>query len=234
MNKKLILLVAGTLSVVAFTALPSVASAGEPIATCFESGGTTAAKATCTGVVQGTGNTTLEDDNETAIQCSATSGTADLTSGTSTGSVSLKFTGCKAAVFFTCASPGAASGEIIINNLVTHLIYLHPINGGATTDVGIKITSVNTTFICASFANKTVTGKVIGRLTNPECNVAKTNHTVIFEKSGTGIQKYTQATTTGTTTDLTAGSDPADSTTSSQVGEGHIYWDTGTEVKIDC
>ena len=179
------LLAAGALSVIAFTALPSVASAGEPIATCFSTaGGVTTVKAECKGTITGTGNAILQDDSgktEGEVKCTGTTGTATLTNGKSTGTGSFTFTGCKAFTFFNCTTPGAKnSGEIIINNLVSHLIYLHPIAGGATTDVGILITNVSTTFQCAGFVNKTVTGNVIGRVTNPECNKGVTHHTVIF------------------------------------------------------
>ena len=195
-------------------------------------------KAECKGTIQGTGNAILQDDSgktEGELKCTATTGTAALTNASSTGTGNFTFTGCKVFAFFSCSTPGATnSGEIIINNRVTHLIYLHPIAGGATTDVGILITNVTATFVCAGFVNKTMTGNMIGRVTNPECTKGVTHHTVVFEKIAAGVQKYMQITTTGTKFDLTVGNELPDETTASQEGEGHINWEAGSEVKIDC
>jgi hypothetical protein len=233
MSKKLMLLVAGALSVVAFAALPGVAAAGEPVATCGATGGV------CNAEIEGTGNAILQDDSGSAageIKCTATGGTATATNNSSTGTGSFIFTGCTSNGF-KCNSLGAGEEEIRTGSMVSHLIYLEPIEGGTTTDVGILLTlpSTGITLNCAGgLVKKTITGSVIGEVTNPNCGNASNTHTVLFAKNAAGTQRWTQKTTSEGMFDLTSGSETSDTTTSVQTGEGHIKWNAGQAVTIDC
>jgi hypothetical protein len=222
---KLMLLAAGALTALAFAALPAAASATEYIAHC-EVG------ASCSGTVTG-GLSELENNTGEKIHCTAVEGTATATSGTSTGTVELSFTGCRETVTFfrfSCSNT-ATAGKITTNTMPSHLINLEH---GATTP-GIKLTEVNVTFTCAGFSKKTVTGKVIGHLHDPNCGTFQSTHSIGFETSGPGTQKYTQTETTGTTTDLVSNTDEPGAFyhTSGQRGTGTIHW-TNNKVKITC
>src|SRR5215213_3728141 len=94
MRKKLMLLAAGALAALAFAAVPTVASAGEFTATCGSG-------ATCTGTVLGTGKAEFNDTIGLGVECANTAGTTSQTSGSSTGSVELTFTGCVDTLFKT-------------------------------------------------------------------------------------------------------------------------------------
>jgi hypothetical protein len=224
MNKKLMLLAAGVLSALAFAALPAVASAGEFTATC-------GAGATCAGTIEGTGNTQFTDTTGLAVTCTQTTGTTSQTSGSPTGSAQFLFHGCSA-IPGECHSTGQPAGTITTNAMVTHLIYIDP----NKTTPGVLLTSANVTFTCPGVfpITKTVTGNIIGHITNPECGVARTNHTTTFSKTGAGQQTFKQVTTTGTIFDLVSTNDAGgNNLTSAQTGEGHITY-TGTTVKFNC
>jgi hypothetical protein len=232
MSKKAMLLTIGAAAVMAIAALPSPASAGEPVATCGAVGGV------CNATIEGTGHLVIQDDSGSAsgeTTCTEWTGTATANNNSSTGTISLVLKGCKSNGF-SCNTIGAATGEIKTGTLTTHLIYLHPIEGGATTDVGILITNVSITKSCAGgLVKKTITGNLIGRETNPNCGSSAVSHTVVFEQLAAGQQKYKQITTTGTLFDLTSGSDGAsDTTTTSLAGEGHFNWSAGQSVTTDC
>ncbi|HEX6782798.1 MAG TPA: hypothetical protein VF125_12335 [Solirubrobacterales bacterium] len=232
MNKKLMLLATGVLAALAFAALPAVASAGEPEAHCKVG-------AVCFGTVAG-GATQLRDDAGQGITCTSVHGTASLTSTTSTGTLALTFTGCVETITgfkFSCNNTGVA-GKISTGTMGTHLIYLHHL---PNTTTGLKVTlpgygtgSGGVTFTCAGFSRKTVTGSVIGHISNPECNTYRPVHTADFAEASTGVQKFMQITTTGDKTDLISNNDAGGAyTTSAQIGSGVITWE-GTEVNITC
>ncbi len=241
MNKKLMLLAAGALTALAFAALPAVASAGTFTADCEKPelvGGVN----TCTGTIQSTGNTVLQDDSGGAagrITCTSTTGTVNMKHGTAEGTTELTFAGCSEGVFGTkCFNVGVqAEGKITTNTLTGELIYLEHDKSVK----GLKLTGVSVTFNCPSvFTTKVVTGKVIGEITNPECGVFREHHTADFARKAPGgatdPQKWTQETTTGATTDLAVGGSHATATTTaSQLGEGHINWLAATgKVKLTC
>jgi hypothetical protein len=226
MSKKLMLLAAGALTALAFAALPAVASAGEVTADC-SSGAT--CKAEVSGAASALGNTSGE-----TISCTSVTGSASFTSGTSTGTSSLTFHGCReTATFFkfSCNSVGQPSQTITTGSLVAHLIYLDD----AKTKVGLLITNVSVTFTCAGFSDKTVTGNVIGQITNPNCGKASTSHKVKFEQTAHGAQEFTQTTGTGTIFDLTSNNDAGGAyLTSSQKGEGTLSYIEGKTATLTC
>jgi hypothetical protein len=227
MSKRLMLLAAGVLATLAFTALPSMASANEFIATC-------STKANCTATIAG-GAAVLENDAGGAVgtvSCTASTGTATIEHAKSTGSVSLSFTGCNNNGF-KCNSVGAAAGVINTGSLVSHLIYLEATTAGKK---GVLLTNVNVTFECAGgLVKKTVTGNVIGEIEEPNCGTAKASHKINFEPgAATGSQQWTQITKAGTIFDLTSGTHASDTTTSSQKGTGTLTYNGGATVTLDC
>src|SRR5690348_9446970 len=111
MSKKLMLLAAGVLAALAFSALPSVAAAGEFTADCGSG-------ATCAGTVESTGITTLSTSS-LGIKCSSTTGTTSQTSGSSTGSVQLLFHGCEDEFQFGTCKNTATAGDITTNQMVS-------------------------------------------------------------------------------------------------------------------
>jgi hypothetical protein len=218
------LLAAGVLAALAFSALPSVAAAGEFTADCGSG-------ATCTGTVESTGITTLGSAN-LAIECTSTTGTTSQTSGSSTGSSSLIFKGCRDEIFNgSCTNTGVA-GEIKNNTMVSHLIYLEK----DKSKKGVLLTNANTTFEClGGFVKRTVTGSIIGEIENPECGIAKTHHTITFTQASKGQQTWKQITTEGTVFDLIANNDAGGAyETASQVGTAHINYTGGNTVKMTC
>jgi hypothetical protein len=231
MNRKLMLLAAGALAALAFTALPSAASAGEYLNTCSNG-------VICEGTITG-GVATLEDDSGSWIECTSVTGTATAIHNSSTGTVELTFHGCKDQIDFSCTNT-ATAGTITTQTMISHNVYLEH---NASTP-GVKLTgpaggathNLSVTFSCAGgFVKKTVTGTILGQIFEPECKKAKTTGKIVFEsKLPTGTQKWEQITTTGLFTDLTSGSESSDTTTSSQTGTGTIAWKAGTTLTLDC
>jgi hypothetical protein len=197
MSKKLMLLAAGALIVLAFAALPAVASAGEFEAHCING----AAK--CEGTITSTTEATLTTDSGAVaekLRCTGpTSGTATQTSTSSTGTLQLVFTGCKDEVFGAACQNGAA-GVITTNVMTSHLIYIDP----NKSTPGVLLTGANITFTCNFGFTMTVTGNLIGHWTKPECGKAVASHIATFDVVG-NLQRYTQVTTTGTVFNLTSG-----------------------------
>lgn len=229
MSKKLMLLAAGALTALAFTALPGMASASEFKSTCSTG-------ANCTATIAG-GKAVLENDAGGAlgtVTCGASAGTATITHNTSTSHVELTFTDCTGPFSSKCTSPGAAAATITTNTMVGHNINLEP---GQTNTVGILLTGANVTFTCAGFFEKTVTGNVIGELEEGStvCNTPQASHKITFVPgAATGSQRWTQITTSGTMFDLISGTHANDGTTSSQEGTGTITYNAGAKVTLDC
>jgi hypothetical protein len=230
MNKKLMILAAGALAALAFAALPAGASALEYTADCEGA-------AVCTGTVAG-GASQLRNDKEEGISCTAVNGAASVTNASATGTLELNFTGCVETITgfkFKCNSPTGAAGEVKTGAMVTHLIYLEPNKG--TPGIKVTLPAAGVTFTCAGFSKKTVTDKVIGHISNPNCNTFQASHTADFAEAAgkPGVQQWMQATTTGPTTDLTSNNHAGGVyTTSAQIGSGVITWAVGHKVKLTC
>lgn len=228
--KKLAILMTGALAAFAVAALPAVATAGEFTADCESS---TSCSATITG-----GIATLTNSNNEKIECASTDGTATQTHNSSTGTTELTFTGCKERVSgfgFACNSPGAASGVITTNPMVSHLIYIDPLTLNEGTP-GVLLTGANVTFSCAAYLKKNVTGNIIGHWTDPQCRMFAASHTVTFEQISAGNQKYTQVTTTGTKYDLISNNDTELGAylTSSQTGTGTLTAENNNKARFTC
>lgn len=196
MKNKLILLVLSLL-LVTTSAVPGVASAGEPVVD--PASGKFPLTATGTG-----GQGELRVANEPGITCTSDSGSGKLTTGT-TGELSLTFKGCTTSFFgfpVSCNSSGGASGEIRTNSFVVHSTYLTD----AKTTPGVLGTpptgGVFATIICGSFATIEIKGNgIIGHLESPKCGEKRTTATLNFSATGSS-QTYKQVTGTGTAFNL--------------------------------
>jgi hypothetical protein len=214
MTKKLMLLAAGALAALAFAALPAGASAEEVQAHC--------AALPCEAVVQSTGNAQLFDTNGNEVLCKKTTGSVKQEALTSTTvKVSLTFDECNN----TCENDGAGKIKMEPDPVTGHLI---TIVKGDPTKVGVLLTNIHTTFKCAfGLITKTVTGNIIGTITNPQCGVAATHHTISFTQTQNGHQ--THKTWTGGTFDL-----DSNGVTASEIAEAHLNYAESNKVTLTC
>jgi hypothetical protein len=199
MNKKIMLLALAAVSAAMF-ALPAAASAthahiqtaGETFTVTVAPGTLTRTDGlhlTCTG---GTGN-----------------GSFDLGS-TTTGTVSLTFTGCKSA-FGHCQTKGTPTGVIHTGTYVFHLITL-PVDGAMAKAPGLLITPSGAAitpgqllfsdFECVGSTVTVFGNGIIGTLDSACGGAASKTHTLTYGSSATGVQ--TDLTWTGVTYDLTS------------------------------
>ncbi|HEX3043012.1 MAG TPA: hypothetical protein VHP56_13075 [Solirubrobacterales bacterium] len=228
MSKKLMLLAAGVLSALAVAALPAIASAQEYEVHC--------PTGVCTGSITGLASEhaiELENDAKEKVSAAEVKGNIEISkSTTTTATVSLEFREVRETISgfkFKCNTAGAESGVIKTGPLVGHFVNLT--TGG--TNPGILLTNINVTFTCAGgLSTKTVTGNIIGTITEPNCNKPTTTNKVTFNiKSGTpGTQEHLLY--TGTAFDLISGPHANDTTTSAQTGHGNVKWNQ--DVELTC
>jgi len=225
MKRKTVSIGAGMAVMVVLMAVAGTATAGEFIGHC-QSG------ATCTATTQSTGTMEFETASGERVVCTSMTGVSSFTSGASTGTIQLLFAGCKESIFnLSCTSTGQASGQITTNVMVVHGIYIEP----NKTTPGVAVTGINVTLSCGGFIFKTITGGIIGHIENPNCGSLVTHHTVSFEKSGTGQQKYKQITTAGTVFDLITNNDSGGAyQTAAIVGTSHFNYPVGNAVRLTC
>jgi hypothetical protein len=224
MTKKMVLPLFIISASIAFGALTPVANAGEFTADC-ESG------SSCQFTASG-GAFSLVNDKGEGVSCNSVSGVPVITSGSSTGFTGpLAFHACFENITgfkFSCSN-AAEAGEIKTNSMALHHIYLEP----NKSEPGIMLTGANVTFTCAGFAKKTVTGDLIGRFTNPSCGTFQTFHTVVFDQVSTGVQRYTQVTTSGFGSDLITNNDAGGASTTSAMS-GSLTFSHAPKVKYTC
>jgi len=189
MNKRSMLLVAGALAALAFTALPGAASAKETALKCETSG------ANCTFTTTG-GVTTFSSTSGDTLSCTSVTGSGGVlnpvNNEATTITVSLKFHGCKETTTgfnFACTSPGQPSGTIVPTpNTIGHIVALP----GTATENGVLFTDIKTTFTCAGgFARSTITGNVIGENEAKCGTAASTIQKLNFDAPTHGSQKIT-------------------------------------------
>jgi hypothetical protein len=227
MNKKLTILTAALLIALAVPSFPAGAPAGEFAADCKTG-------ATCEATIVG-GAVALSGTTAETLSCTSVSGSAALTSGTSTGTANMTFHGCRETVTlfkFFCSGVGQPSGTIATGSLPFHLIYLEEAQTGKK---GALFTNVSMTFACSGFSNKTLTGSHIGLLTNPNCGGFSPSHTLKFTHTSHGQQDFKQITGTGAIFDLISNND---------AGGGYSTWGEestktltyagGNEVRLTC
>jgi hypothetical protein len=231
MNKKLMLLVAGALTALAFTALPGAASAKETELKCE--------KTPCTFSIHGGESKFSATPSGDTVICTSVSGNGEAINlvnlATTTTKTKLLFHGCKEqkTIFrFACTTPGLSSGTIESNQITGHLVALP----GIGTENGVLLTDSKGTFTCAGgFARTTVTGNVIGE-NEAKCDTAASNvQKLNFEATGHGAQKI--KTWTGATFNLIGATEhnttPTATTgyeTAAQTGTGTLTWNQNVQV----
>jgi hypothetical protein len=193
MNKKLMLLVVGALTALAFTALAGTATAKETKLKCEGAGA-------CTFTASG-GATAFSIVGGDTVVCSGVTGGGEVTGlnaerESSTSNVQLLFTGCKEqnTIFkFNCQNQ-ATAGNVTTNVMISHSIALP----GTTNEAGVLLTNAGVTFTCAGgFASTQVTGSIIGE-SETKCNTnTGTVQRQNFLATGDGVQALT--TYTGST-----------------------------------
>jgi hypothetical protein len=237
MNKKLMLLVIGALTALAFTALPGAASAKETTLKCE--------KTPCTFTVHGTVSEFSAVNGDT-VKCETVTGSGEAINlnsedETTTTKVELTFSSCKeqATIFhFACTTPGQSSGVITSNTMTGHLVALD--KAVAPSENGVLLTDSKGTFTCAGgFARTTVTGNVIGENEEKCGAAAATTQRLNFEPTGKdGIEKI--LTWTGTQYNLIAATNHQDTSVgattgyvqAAQTGTGTLTWNQ--KVQVTC
>jgi hypothetical protein len=153
MSKKMMVLALAVVSA-AFFALPAMAS-GQEIhlepAEAFN--------------ISGVGGE-LRASGEPTLTCTTTSGSSKFDTGsTTTGTMTLDYTGCHMAIFgitASCNSSGGASGTIASGGTF-HLITI------STGVPGLLLTTSATTLVCAGLSAITRSGSLIGTIISPKC-----------------------------------------------------------------
>jgi hypothetical protein len=228
MNKKLMILVAGALTALAFMSLAGAASAKETKLKCEGAGA-------CTFTAT-SGETKFSIQGGDTVACSASSGSGQVTGldanrESTTSTVQLLFTGCKEqnTIFkFNCQNT-ATNGNITTNVMTVHNIALP----GTPTGAGALLTNAGVTFTCAGgFASTEVTGSIIGEY-EKECGPESTNtkQTINFGTSGDGVQNDTSY--TGTTFNLLGKTNHASggtNVTGAQSGTGTLAFNQSVEL----
>jgi hypothetical protein len=189
MSKKLMLLVAGALMALAFTALAGTAAAKETKLKCEGTG-------ECTFTASG-GVTNFSIVGGDTVKCTSVSGGGSVTSldaerESTTTSVQLLFEGCKEqnTIFhFNCQNT-ATNGNVTTNVMVGHNIALP-----TGTEAGVLLTNAGVTFTCAGgFASTQVTGSIIGESETKCGENTSTEQKQVFNTSGDGAQALTSYT----------------------------------------
>jgi hypothetical protein len=193
MRKKMILLVAGALAALAFTALAGTATAKETKLKCEGAG---FCKFTAGG-----GFTSFSIVGGDTVNCETSSGSGEMTGlnaerESSTGTIQFLFKNCKeqnTAFHFSCTNTETPG------NVTTNVMTFHNI---AAPEIGFEtrvlFTSTNMTFNCAGgFARTQFTGSIIGEY-GTKCN-SNTGGimSILFSTTGDGAQART--TYTGST-----------------------------------
>jgi hypothetical protein len=194
MSKKMLLLVIGVFTALAFTALSGAATAKEVVIKCE-------VQNACPIIIVFNKETSFSIAGGDTVKCEAGSGSGEMTGlnaerESSTSQVQLLYTGCKEqnTIFHFACSNTATAGNITTNVMTVHNVALP----GTTNGVGVLMTNAGTTFTCAGgFASTQVTGSLIGEFEN-KCNTnTGTEQKVNFTTTGDGAQSLT--TYTGTT-----------------------------------
>jgi len=120
----------------------------------------------------------LRAAGEPTLTCSGLGGSGQFdTASTTTGSLTLDYTGCHTAQFgftTTCKSEGAATAGTIATGGTFHMI---TITSGAP---AVLLTTNSTVLVCAGISTMTRTGSVIGTIISPKCGESSKTLTISF------------------------------------------------------
>lgn len=191
MSKKTMLLAAGALAALAFTALSGNAMAKETKLKCDFS-------SFCTFTVNG-GVARLSIAGGDTVACTNVEGSGEVSNlnaeerESTTSTVQLRFLGCREqnTIFhFGCQSTVTAE-QITTNVMTMHYIALPAAASGA----GVLLTNAGVTFTCAAgFASTQLTGSIIGEYEN-QCNTNTWfEQGIKFTTTGDGAQSFTSYT----------------------------------------
>jgi hypothetical protein len=219
MSKKTMLLLAGALTALAFTALAGTATAKETKLRCEGAG-------ECTFEASG-GEVKISLTGGDTVKCTGMSGSGAVTGlnaerESTTGPVQLLLTGCRdqnSGFQFSCSNT-ATAGNVTTNVMTVHSIALP----GTTNEAGVLITNLNVTLVCAGgFAPIQSTGSIIGEA-EEKCNTnTGTSHKLLFTATGHGAQSLTSYTgLTFSHETKTSHSSGGTYATSAQVGTGTL------------
>lgn len=133
---------------------------------------------------------TLETVGKSKVTCTADTDAGQIT-GETTGTVTIKFTGCMTKGF-ACTSPGASSGgEIVTHVLTSTLGYINRVTKEVGIDYANPAGALIAEFQCGNILGS-VRGSVIGKITPINKVVKPAGHfTVKFGQKG-GKQKVTK------------------------------------------
>lgn len=215
MSKKMMLLALSAVAAALF-ALPAVASATPAHISAAENFTVTKGAVSALGLLETTGGEKVE--------CAGgVSGTGTF-ENTTTGTITLEFSGCANA----CQSSAAEGGTPVANQIRTTALPFHLITG-STTNAAILITPNAATgvfahFNCAfGFVQRTVKGNgVIGTITSPNCGAAAAKTGVVKFEQTAGVQKHT--TYTGVTYGLTSGPPAGPFVPAGEQAEGQLHF----------
>ncbi|HVD40074.1 MAG TPA: hypothetical protein VNC16_03605 [Solirubrobacterales bacterium] len=212
MNKKLMLLALAAVSAAMF-ALPAAASAGTWSVSSIEK------FTTHSGATTLTLRPNSEGESVSEVTCTTSTGSGKYTTSTTGEELTLTFTGCTVPSPFgtlNCNTSGQASGTIKTTDLKFDNIMIESTAQKPTVVgpphqpaglPGILITANNNhfaSFTCGGFIAIDVEGNGIVGEIERGCGTSATTAGLNFASSSTGVQKYTQITTTGTVYDLSA------------------------------
>ena len=195
MKRKTILLVVAALSALAFTALPSMASAFESTPSIDLLGG-----AEFPAAYSGENETkgTLYTASGRNFTCTGSTIAGQFTDSM-TGSVKVHFHGCREnKLNSTCYSPGNSSGEITTTTLETHTVYLGNGQAGVvfTPNAGhfatIECLSGFVKIVVRGSEAEGVDGGVLGAVTAPEIGGVPSSETTIDVSATSEEQEYTE------------------------------------------
>jgi hypothetical protein len=229
MSKKLTLL-AAAIAVVAFAAIPAIASAAPTLD--FSPTVPTEAKpvkATGTG-----GKATLNTVGGSTVTCTSSDETVEWTTDT-TGHLEVSFTGCSSSGF-SCKSSGSAAGTITTNKSLFHLVYINP---PSSHTVGILLTppasGVFAEFECTALVHVKVTGNgIVGHLDSPACGATSASSTISFAQSAAGVQLYQEVEGGATKYHLNSSFNGGTAEQSSEVTTGTTTLPTGETAQLTC
>jgi len=229
MNKKLMILVAGALTALAFMALAGAASAKETKLKCEGAG-------ECTFTVDP--NLAVEPEfsllGGDTVKCKGGASGSGAVTGldanreSTTSTVQLLFKECKEqnTIFhFNCQNT-ATNGNITTNVMTVHNIALP----GTPNEAGVLLTNAGVSFSCAGgFVPTVVTGNVIGEYEN-KCGSTSTGKQLKLNFTVAAHGTQTDRTYTGTSYDLEGMTKEKPYETAAQTGTGTLTFNQNVEL----
>ncbi|MGN6258086.1 MAG: hypothetical protein ACTHN3_10110 [Solirubrobacterales bacterium] len=178
MTKKMMLLAVTAVAALAFAAMPAIASAAPTV------------DFSKTGNIPFTGTSSVSLLRNAGfageVECTSDTNSGEWTSGT-TGTLQVKFKNCKnKATGIACNSANAATGEIVTDTGVFHLVYIK----GFPKTVGTLLTPSTTTgnfatFSCGSLFKVVVSGNgIVAHVTKPACGETSSKSTISATATG--------------------------------------------------